>query len=104
MDNDFINLLYKYAFVPLSIVFWWLFKKIDYRLDKSEQNNYVIQKEFELRMQTMEKALELRVQGVEKNILVVNTKLDVIQRDLANISKGQEKLFDLLRSKRGSDE
>ncbi len=100
MDNSILELIYRYALVPLAVICWWLFKKMDYRLEKNEQANFVIQKEFELRMQTMEKALELRVQLVEKNVLVMNTKLDVIQRDLTSIQVLQAKLFDLLQEKR----
>ncbi len=45
METDFISLIYKYALVPLSIVFWWFFKKIDYRLERTELSNETIQKE-----------------------------------------------------------
>ncbi len=96
MDTGLLELLYKYALVPLGAVFWWLYKKADSRLDRSEQANAVIQKEFELRMQTMEKALELRVQNVEKAVLVITTKFEVIQRDLTAIQTSQSKMFDKL--------
>ncbi len=93
MDSELINVLYKYAIVPLCIVFWWFFKKIDYRLERNELANHTIQKEFELRMQTIEKAFELRLSVVEKTVLVVTTRLDTIKEDLQEIKAAQKELM-----------
>ena len=99
MDNDLINLVYKYAIVPMSIVFWWLFKKIDYRLEKTELANTTIQKEFELRLQTMEKALEIRVQNLEKANVAIVSKLDAIKETLGDIKEAQKAIVDSLTNK-----
>lgn len=96
MDNTLIELLYKYALVPLCAIFWWLFKKIDYRLERSELANQTIQKEFELRMQTIEKALEIRISMLEKANVSVLVRLDNIKEIVGEIKENQQKAFDKL--------
>ncbi len=91
MDNSILELLYKYAIVPLCVVFWWFFKKIDYRLERSELANQTIQKEFELRMQTIEKALEIRINMLEKANVSVLVRLDNIKEIVGEIKDNQKK-------------
>ena len=96
IDGDLFSILYKFAIVPLSVIFWWFFKKIDYRLERTELSNATIQKEFELRMQTMEKALNLRVQELEKANVAILVRLDVIKEVLVEIKEVQKALLNVV--------
>jgi hypothetical protein len=98
MDNDLLQILYKYALVPMAVVFWWLFKKVDYRLEKTELANATIQKELELRMQTIEKAIELRVNAIEKSNIAITIRLDSIKEYLSEIKDTQKKMIESLHS------